>query len=604
MARTTLVCFAWGALLVGGGCGGGSGAAGSMTVGGAAFRGSAAASGVSIVSGDGQASGAVAADGTFLIDVGGLKPPYLLRATFAGGPPLHSMTAGTGRCNVNPLTESAVEAATGDQQEALFAHPDAQALQAATAALPAAKDELQRLLEPLGGMAGVDPFTAPAGGGDTGLPDLVHEGELGGATELRSSDASVFLDGHGGGLTVVSWTGLPAGGQDPSVAVEPAGAALVVWVQPRAAGHWEVWSQRRAPGEGWLAPEQVSDGTADGAAPVVATDATGRAWSAWCQWNGTDASIWAAHRDPDGGWAAPTLVDGRSGYSCAPRLAVNAGGDAAVTWGRQGWDPDHRQDVWISRLTAGGTWGEPELLSDDVASAFGPQVVLSASGEATVAWTQVVGMRQTLWTASAQAGEAFSPATQLSVAGRDVYGQIGIAGDPMGRVVLLWGQAQEGSDGFVPWGARRDATGVWGAAEQIGDGQGDSYFPTVAMNSAGEALAAWKQSEAGRYRITAARLDPVAGWGAPGGIEQGLGDGDYPVSALDEAGHGMVAWSQVEDGVVWIRANRYFTGGAWLGVTDEQHAATALPYLMALYPVALDMNVSGRSVVAWSEDPM
>jgi hypothetical protein len=411
-----------------------------------------------------------------------------------------------------------------------------------------------------------------------------------------------YLGGEAPALTLLPWPGRTAETLDPRVAVDPQGAAVVVWVEP-SEDHWEVWAQRRTPVDGWLEAARVSDGSQDGAAPVVAVDAAGAAWAAWCQWDGTDASIWAARLMPEVGWGTPLAIDTRPGYSCAPRLAVNPVGDAVVVWGRQLWGPDRRTDVWASRLTAGQAWRAPELLSDQVDWADGPEVVLSPAGEATVAWNKMIGMRLTLWTSSAPAGGGFSTPLQLSVAGRDVYGQISLAGDPAGRVVALWGQTQEGV-AFVPWAARRDAVGGWGEAVQVGDAGGDAYMPTAALGSGGAGLAAWKQGDGTRYQIHAARLDPVSGWGAPVALEQGSGDADYPSAAVDAAGDGMVAWSQFGAGTVFIRANRFFAGQAWQGASDEQAVPALLPAWMGFYPLQLGMNAAGLGVVVWSEDSM
>jgi hypothetical protein len=290
-----------------------------------------------------------------------------------------------------------------------------------------------------------------------------------------------------------------------------------------------------------------------------------------------------------------------------PRLAVNTAGAAAVAWGRQ--VPDERlgarTDAWVSRLGGDGAWGPPELLSDGVEWGYSPEVVLGPSGETTVAWNRMVGMRQTLWSGSAAPGAGFGAPVKLSVGVQDVYGQTSLAVDGAGRVVALWPQGVAGV-GFVAFAARRDVAASWGAAEQVGDGSSDSsYFPTVALNHDGSGLAAWKQNAPGdRYQIQAARLDPVAGWGAPVAIEQGSTDADYPAAAIDDAGDGLVAWSQLEAGTIVVRTNRFMAGEPWLGASDVQQAVAALPCGIGYYPLQLGMSGSGRAVVAWSEDSM
>ncbi len=102
------------------GCGGGSGGVSSQVVNGTAAVGSPLSGQVSLkdsASPPQQKTTVIGSDGSFAIDVTGMKAPYVLRATgTANGVnyKLHSFSEGTGTANINPLSNVIVASAAGD----------------------------------------------------------------------------------------------------------------------------------------------------------------------------------------------------------------------------------------------------------------------------------------------------------------------------------------------------------------------------------------------------------------------------------------------------------------------------------------------------------
>ncbi len=140
------------------GCGGGSGngALSSQVVSGVASVGATLAGQVSLkdASTTPQVKTAViGSDGTYAIDVTGMKAPYILQATgTAGGTSykLHSYADGAGTANINPLSNVVVASAAGvDDPAQLYANPDPATLQKIGANLQAAVSTLMTKLQPL-----------------------------------------------------------------------------------------------------------------------------------------------------------------------------------------------------------------------------------------------------------------------------------------------------------------------------------------------------------------------------------------------------------------------------------------------------------------------
>lgn len=139
------------------GCGGsGNGALSSQVVSGVASVGATLAGQVSLkdTSTTPQVKTAVIGnDGTYAIDVTGMKAPYILQATgTAGGTSytLHSYADGTGTANINPLSNVVVaSAADVDDPAQVYANPDPATLHKIGANLQAAVSALLAELQPL-----------------------------------------------------------------------------------------------------------------------------------------------------------------------------------------------------------------------------------------------------------------------------------------------------------------------------------------------------------------------------------------------------------------------------------------------------------------------
>jgi|GEM_PF-4229048 len=157
-------------------------------------------------------SSAIAADGSFSFDVTGLRPPFLLQATGTSGGAaytLYSMAAGSGTCNVNPLTHLAVTIANGgNEPSAVFAAPTPAGMQGLNSRLSAAAAAIQSQLSPL--LSKVSPavadlFTDRYTANDTGL-DLLFD-----TFDINVNGGKLTISQRDGGETILSPTPITGG---------------------------------------------------------------------------------------------------------------------------------------------------------------------------------------------------------------------------------------------------------------------------------------------------------------------------------------------------------------------------------------------------------
>lgn len=288
-----------------------------------------------------------------------------------------------------------------------------------------------------------------------------------------------------------AWTApvrIVANASSPSVVIDAAGRATVVWVQhPAIPTGLPTISWSRFDGSSWSAPAALSDGTRGVDEPVLARDGNGNIFVLWQQqtnlFNGglpgggpILPNIWFARFAAAGDtWSAPMLIGSSNltGSDSAghARIAVNASGNAMAVW------RETRSTVGsiVSARFSSGAWTSPVLIEANTQQADRPEVAIDANGNAQAVWMQKID------------------GTQANDSG---------------------------------YAARFDAAaGTWGAPQLFEQSTEGVFAPLVGMDDTGRALIAWEQTNAGTGPIHAVHFAPATGFGAAvhfGGNSVGL----------------------------------------------------------------------------------
>ena len=130
-----------------------------------------------------------------------------------------------------------------------------------------------------------------------------------------------------------------------------------------------------------------------------------------------------------------------------------------------------------------------------------------------------------------------------------------IAIDSNGNALAVWYQ-YDGTRNNI-WANRFDGSS-WGSATLIEtDNAGHAYFPQIAIDDNGNALAVWQQFDGTRYNIWANRFDGSS-WGSATLIEtDNAGSATIPQIAIDDNGNALAVWSQYDGTRYNIWANRF-----------------------------------------------
>ena len=379
----------------------------------------------------------------------------------------------------------------------------------------------------------------------------------------------------------------------PQVAVDPSRNAVAVWYQ------WDgiycnIWSNRYVAGIGWGTAELIEMYDGDAGGPQVVIDPGGNAIAVWIQSDGTRGSIWSNRYVAGTGWGTAELIETDSaGDALLPQVAVDGSGNVVAIWYQ---DDGTRFNIWSNRYVAGTGWGVAELIeTDNAGHALYPQVAVDVSGNAVAVWHQYDGTTYNIWSNRYVAGTGWGMAELIETdnAGHAYYPQV--AADASGNAVAVWEQ-HDGTRNNI-WSNRYVAGTGWGTAELIETNEDSAEHPQVAVDPSGNAVAVWYQYDGTRNNIWSNRYVAETGWGTSELIETNNGGDAYdPQVAVDPGGNAVAVWEQ-SDGIrdnIW--SNRYVAGTGWaapeLIETDDGDAE---------HP-QLAVDPSGNAVAVWQQN--
>jgi hypothetical protein len=232
---------------------------------------------------------------------------------------------------------------------------------------------------------------------------------------------------------------LSAEGQNaelPVVAIAPSGAAVVAWSRSNGTD-FIVQATRRASGGIWTMPVNLSKPGGGASRPSVAIDPAGDALVAWERWNGAEDVLQAARQTGEAGpWSTPVDLSRPEESSYDAIAALDAAGNATVAWEAL---YGNTHIVAVAEAAAGSNaWSAPTVLSQKGMAAFEPALAVDPQGDAVAAWTERSAGTEVLRAARRDAGDGtWSTPVDLSSVGTENKAAA-VAIDPFGDAVAAW----------------------------------------------------------------------------------------------------------------------------------------------------------------------
>jgi hypothetical protein len=325
--------------------------------------------------------------------------------------------------------------------------------------------------------------------------------------------------------------------QGESLVVDARNVTTVVW----ATAARSIVAIRRPDGGPWGRRVVIGRGYA----PQVVADARGNLTVAWLnERRGFTDGVMAARRPVGGGWSDPVRIsrdrrvpgypaDGLGSWGAESLdLAVNARGDAAVSWD---WGSDERAVPWRVRSAyrpAGGPWRSPQRVTPADGSrdpqlgvGDGGTVLLVHTGQSSESPLALASRRRL-------PGGSWTGPTRVTPRAFDWH----LAVDRRGNAVLVF------SDDLTTVRAvHRPGRGTWSAPRTLSPAGVEVGSYDLTMNRRGAAAVAMARED---NRIDLVRRPPGGPWTSPVRIARpGPTTGVAElVVALNGAGDTFVAW--------------------------------------------------------------
>ena len=244
--------------------------------------------------------------------------------------------------------------------------------------------------------------------------------------------------------------------------------------------------------------------------------------------------------------------------------------------------------------------------------AYDPQVAFDAAGNGAAVWSQFDGLRKNVWASRYTASTTTWGAPVLietNNGGDADFPQLAL--DSAGNALVVWEQSDSTRRNI--WVNRYTATSQrWGTAQLLEtDDVGFANASQLVLDANGNGMVVWEQSDGARKNIWARRYNAANDqWDVADVVETSAEDANAPQIAVDANGNFMAVWRGYDSLVhnrynLW--ANRYVTGTGWESatlisnnLTDPRSISDAQVSRNADTP-HVAMDAAGNALAVWAQ---
>lgn len=286
-------------------------------------------------------------------------------------------------------------------------------------------------------------------------------------------------------------------------------------------------------------------------------------------------------------WSAPAVRSQVSLEASAPRIAINADGDAVAVWTRL---EGRVRLVQASLRPEGGDWGPAQTISLPGADAYLPSVAIDSTGAAYAVWTRTTPTGLVVQAAVRATGASlFGPPQDIS-ASQSQTAFPTVAVSPSGQAVAAW-TGRVGNDLLIQVARRAPGDSVWSPPAGISQSGQNALEPVVAVDSAGTAAVVWRRYDGKFYRVQATLCPLGAACLAPQALSGPGRSAVSPRIGVDGTGVVHVLWRRFDGKTYRLQAIARVTSGAWTPVST-------LSTLPSVQP-ALAVSAGGQVAATW-----
>ncbi len=346
----------------------------------------------------------------------------------------------------------------------------------------------------------------------------------------------------------------------PDVAVDSHGNVTAVWGQAKNS-EWTVQAVQRPAGGAWSAPVALSTPASIVAPPQLAV-AGSNAVVVWARYDGKNLIVQASSLDTTtGSWSAPASLSAPGRDAAAPRVAIDADGDAVVVWASISLPGSTIQAAYRPR---GGAWQPTVPLDAPTVQTAAPDVVIDGKGRAVAAWAESAGSGSRVYSSARGVDGTWSNPVAISAADAttSITPQLALEGN--GDVTAVWSRSL-GTATVIESATRNAATGAWSRVGQLFPTGPDAIAPQIAVNKRGDGILVWTSSDPKSGLSVVASFRPAGKpWGKPVVLVPSATGAPAPQPAIDAKGNAVVVWARTIGGVSRVQGTyRAIVGNVW-----------------------------------------
>lgn len=330
----------------------------------------------------------------------------------------------------------------------------------------------------------------------------------------------------------------------PLVVENGMGHALTAWSAASGARYAD-----KAPGKNWGVAKAVPGGQQSAGSIAVALGDNDFAAIAYftVATRYTPSHLMVCTRQSDSGFSKPVAVTSAH-LAWDLHAAIAPDGSITLAWSEGG-------AIKAAHLNAGtGMWDVTSLSTPGVPASL-PALVGNERGDVMVAWQEGAGYQPvTIQAAQRASGGDWAAAERVSPANGHSTWNAKPGLSATGDAVVGW------LDGNTMVVARKPANGVWQAPESLSGSQ-SVYYPALAMDAAGNLVAAWQALDAGNGgSIWSSRTAAAGEWTAATRLSSSGEDAAWPTAATARAG-GLAVVSWTDNATNRVRTSTSTNGG-------------------------------------------
>ena len=354
--------------------------------------------------------------------------------------------------------------------------------------------------------------------------------------------------------SLIENTATEGSAQYPQIAMDNNGNGLAVWKQEQGinSNTYTISSSRYNSSDNtWSDAQLVSIENATSVAfSEIVFDRQGDAIAVWNQTDDGQNNIWANRYSViDNSWGSAVTIDQTENDTSEPKIAVDLNGNALVVWHQR--EANAVKSIWTNRyLAESNSWGSPVVIETgdgDAPLANGvsnAQIAIDTAGNGIAVWSQHDGTEDSIWVNRYDLATTSWGTAHLIEHDEGDARTPQIAMDTLGNAMVLWYQSNGNVD-ITRFNRYSATSNSWGTASEIETGAGHAYGQQLAFDASNNALAIWKQADVAIFSIRAIRYEAETNnWGTSVKIESDSGDTDYPQLSIDGFGNAWAIWQQ------------------------------------------------------------